>query len=187
MLNPRLASRYAKALIDLATETGQLDTVFRDMELLHATTSASRELTAFLRSPVIHAEKKEKIFTALFTERISTLTDQFSKLLIRKGREGVLPEVMQDGIRQYRRLKHIRQVKITTAVPLDEALREQLVARVKADIPDEQIELLTSVDESLVGGFILETENQLFDASISRDLQDIKRQFLKNVYVRNIR
>jgi F-type H+-transporting ATPase subunit delta len=187
MPNPRLASRYAKSLIDLAVETGQLEAVFNDLQLLSGICRNSRDLVNFIKSPVINADKKEKIFHTLFNDKISVLTDKFCKLLIRKGREIYLPEIAHAGIQQYRHIKNIRQVKITTAVPLDESLREEIVQKIKREIPGQNIELHTAVKEDLIGGFVLETDNSLFDASVLRDLKDIKKQFLENVYVSNIR
>lgn len=187
MPNPRLASRYAKSLIDLAVETDQLDPVFRDLQLLATTCKMSRELVSFIKNPVINADKKEKIFHILFEGKLTILTDRFCKLLIRKGRETYLPEIAAAGVAQYRHLRNIREVKITTAVSLDDSLREAIVTKIKSEIPGQQIELETAVNKDLIGGFVLETDNNLFDASILRDLRDVKKQFLKNVYVRDIR
>ena len=50
MPNPRLASRYAKSLLDLAIEKGQLDTAYADMKYLHAVCAASAEFVNLLRS-----------------------------------------------------------------------------------------------------------------------------------------
>jgi len=187
MPNPRLASRYAKSLIDLAQENGQLDQIFRDLELLATACRENRAFVAFIRNPVINADKKEKIFHAIFEGKMSLLTDKFCKLLIRKGRERYLPEIAEAGVNQYRVIKHIRQVKITTAVPLEESLKAAIIAKVTSEIADQHIELVTKVNEDLIGGFVLETDNNLFDASILRDLRDVKKQFAENVYVPNIR
>lgn len=187
MPNPRLASRYAKSLIDLASETGQIDRVFQDLQLLGSACRQSRPLVTFLRSPVINADKKEKIFHILFSDKIAPLTDKFCKLLIKKGRENYLPEIAQAGIQQYRDIKNIRQVTITTAAPLEGDLMEDIMTKIKYEIPDEHIELLTQVNENLIGGFVLETDNTLYDASVLRDLKDVKKQFSDNVYIRNIR
>jgi F-type H+-transporting ATPase subunit delta len=187
MPNPRLASRYAKSIIDLAVETGQLDVVFSDMQLLSEVCASNRDFVSFIKSPVINADKKEKIFHILFEGRISDLTDRFCKLLIKKGRERYLPEIADAGIRQFRGLRNIRRVKITTAAPMDEALRGDITRKIKSEIPDEHIELQTAVNEALIGGFVLETDNNLFDASVLRDLKDVKKQFMKNLYIRDIR
>ena len=186
MPNPRLAARYAKSLTDLAIEVDQLDAVFRDMVSFHATFDGSRELVNFLRSPVINADKKEKIFTVIFGSRISELSLKFVVLLIKKGREGALPEIARAVIARYRQIKNIREVKITTATALSEPVKQALIDKIKSEIPDQQIELTTAVREQLIGGFVLETDNTVFDASIARDLRDIKKQFNKNVYIADI-
>jgi F-type H+-transporting ATPase subunit delta len=187
MPNPRLAARYAKSLIDLAQENGQLDQVFGDLLLLASVSRENRSFVTFIRNPVINADKKKKIFGAIFSGKLTNLTGQFCELLIRKGREQYLPDIAQAGVDQYRKINHIRRVKITTAVALDDQLKEAIVAKVKSEIPDEKIELETAVNADLVGGFVLESDNNLFDASIRRDLNDVKKQFSQNVYVANIR
>lgn len=187
MPNPRLATRYAKSLIDLAQENGQLDQIFQDLQLLSTVSRENRSFVTFIRNPVINADKKKKIFRAIFSGKLSHLTDEFCELLIRKGREQYLPEIAHAGVDQYRTLRHIRQVKITTAVPLEQSLKDAIIAKVTKEIPDETIELVTAVNEDLIGGFVLESDNNLFDASIQRDLKDVKKQFSVNVYVPNIR
>lgn len=186
MPNPRLAARYAKSLTDLAVETKGLEDVYRDMILLDETCGASREFVTFLKNPVINADKKEKIFKSIFGEQLSNLTNKFSTLLIKKGREGFLPEISKAVIREYRKVKNIRQVTITTAAPLAEEIKALLMTKIKNEIPNQQIDLQTAVKENLIGGFILETDNTIFDASIERDLKDIKKQFTKNIYIADI-
>lgn len=186
MPNPRLAARYAKSLTDLAVEVHQLDAVFQDMQSFDVTCRESRELINFLKSPVINADKKEKIFAAIFGTHISDLSRKFVVLLIKKGREGYLPEIAKAVIARYRKINNIREVKITTATALSEPLKQELIEKIKTEIPGQQIELTTAVRERLIGGFILETDNTVFDASIARDLYDIKKQFNKNIYVADI-
>ena len=61
MPNPRLASRYAKALIDLAIEKGQLEEVAADAQWLKAVCKESRDFLNLLRSPIIKGDSKRKI------------------------------------------------------------------------------------------------------------------------------
>ena len=61
MPNPRLATRYAKSLIDLAIEKGQLEKVFADMQWLQAVCKSNRDFVNLLRSPIIKGDTKKKI------------------------------------------------------------------------------------------------------------------------------
>lgn len=187
MPNPRLATRYAKSLIDLSTEAGQLETVYKDMEYLQALCKSSREFVNLLRSPIIKADKKQSVLDAVTKGTVGPLTTAFNKLLINKGRESDLPEMVNAFIGQYNKLNGIHKVKLTTAVPVSDDLKNAIVARLKKDAALENIELETKTDESLIGGFVLDFNNNLVDASILRDLKDVKKQFLGNVYIQSIR
>ncbi len=187
MPNPRLATRYAKSLIGLAQERGELATMYEDMLYLQAICKSNKDFVNLLRSPVIRSAKKEAIITAITKDKISKLTASFAKLLTDKGREEDLPEIVNAVITQYNEIKGIQKIKLTTAVPVSENLKTAIVNKVKANAGFEKVEIESKVNEALIGGFVLEYNNNLVDASILRDLKEIKKQFKENVYIHNIR
>ncbi|QEH40559.1 ATP synthase F1 subunit delta [Chitinophaga sp. XS-30] len=186
MQNPRLASRYAKSLKDLAVERDQLEAVHSDMLLLKAITRSNADVVVLLRSPVIKADKKIKILGAILDGKISAITTGFIRLLNTKGRESLLPEIAVEFEKQYNILKNITRVKLTSAAPLEAGQLNMIREKVEASA-GRKVEIETAVNPDLIGGFVLETGNELFDASIQRDLKDIKKQFLKNIYVPELR
>lgn len=186
MQSPRLAGRYAKSLVDLAQEKGQLETVYKDMQYLQQVVKQSREFVVLMKSPVIKADKKNAILDAV-SKDISELTKAFNRLLVTKGRENALPEIVNAFIDQYNTIKDIHKVKLTTATEASEELKRSMIEKVKAEAGFKSVELETKTDPSIVGGFILEFNNNKVDASISRDLKDIKKQFLDNHFVQKLR
>ena len=187
MPNPRLAERYAKSLVDLAKEQNQLEVVYADMKYLQAVCKGSPEFVNLLRSPIIHAVKKIAIIDAVVKGRVSSLADLFNKLLVNKGRESDLPEVVEAFIDQYNAIKGIHKVKLTTAIAISDTLKKSIELQVQKAQQFGSVELETKVDPKLIGGFVLEFNNNLVDASIQRDLNDIKKQFAKNIFVQNIK
>jgi F-type H+-transporting ATPase subunit delta len=187
MPNPRLAARYAKSLIDLALEKGQLEAVHNDMLFLQQAIRGSRELANLLKSPIINPDKKDKILDAIAAGKVSQITTTFNKLLLSKGRESYLPEIVTSFIEQYKEHKGIHTVKLTTAVPVTEDVKKAIVDKVSADKNLKNIELVTAVDESLIGGFVLEIGDELVDGSIAFDLKNIKKQFQNNDFIYKIR
>ncbi|MBS1616093.1 MAG: ATP synthase F1 subunit delta [Bacteroidetes bacterium] len=187
MQNPRLASRYAKSLIDLAQEQQSLEETLQDVQIIDATIRASREFGIMLRSPIIKADKKQAIFDAVLGGKIGTLTRAFVKLLTEKGREANLGEITTAFIGQYREMNNISMVKLITAVPVSEQVKENIRQKVAAAMPGKKVEMSTEVKAELIGGFVLEMGDKLVDASIRRDLADIRKQFLQNLYIQNIR
>lgn len=187
MLNPRIAAPYAKSLLDIAIEQGQLETVYADMQFLNSAISGNRELLNLLRSPVVKGDVKNKIVTAITEGRVAPLTAAFNKLLISKGREIYLPEIITAFISQYKVHKNIHVVKLTTAVPASEAVKNAIIEQLRATTNMQNIELQTSVNESLIGGFTLQAGDQLVDASISYDLKKIAKQFQSNEFIYQVK
>jgi F-type H+-transporting ATPase subunit delta len=187
MSNPRLAIRYAKSLIDLTQEKGQLDQVYNDIKLLQSICKSNRDFLSLLRSPIIPKDKKNKIIESIIAGKVSQLTSLFIKLLGSKNRENNLPEIIGSYIEQYNEIKGIHKVKITTATPLSPDLKNSFISKIKSANNISNIELEATVDEKLVGGFILEMEGKLVDASILRDLKDVKKQFADNEYIQKLR
>src|SRR3954452_20223452 len=187
MPNPRLATRYAKSLIGLAQERGELETTYKDMQFLQSICKSNPDFVALLRSPVVRADKKDAIITAITKDRISKLTATFTKLLTDKGREEDLPEIVNAFITQYNGINGIQKVKLTTAMPVSDDVKRNLLDKVKKSTGFDKVEMEAVVNPGIIGGFILEYNNNLVDASVSRDLKDISKQFQNNVYIRNIR
>jgi F-type H+-transporting ATPase subunit delta len=187
MNNPRLAGRYAKSLLDLATEQNQIAAVYADMKWLNTVCKSNPDFVAVLSSPIIKADKKQVILKAVTDGRVSTLTASFIDLLVRKTREQNLHEIVNAFIDQYNSLNNIQKVKITTASPLSDALKEEIMKNIKATVSSKTFEIETAVKDELIGGFIVETGGQLIDASILSDLKDIQKQFMDNEFIHKLR
>jgi F-type H+-transporting ATPase subunit delta len=187
MPNPRLASRYAKSLIDLSIEKGQLENVYADMLWLNRVTVSNPDFVNVLRSPIIKADKKIKIVDAVVSGKVNELTLAFIRLLINKGRESNFPEIISAFINGYKEHKNIHIIKLTTATPVSEAMKEAIISQVKKTSGFEHIELQATIDEKLIGGFVLQAGDKLIDASISYDLKSIARQFENNDFVYKIK
>jgi F-type H+-transporting ATPase subunit delta len=187
MLNPRVASRYAKSLLDLAVEKGQLEQVYTDMLYLQQLTKESRDFLTLLRSPVIKADIKTRTINAVTAGKVSDLTTAFIKLMTAKAREAVLPEIITSFINQYKEKKGIKTVKLTTAVAASDSVKTAIINQVKKSSGFENLELQEVVDPDIIGGFVLQADDQLIDASIAYDLKNISRQFENNDFVYKIK
>ncbi len=187
MTNPRLATRYAKSLITLAIERNVLEETYKDIEFLHSISKANPEFALVLKSPIIAPEKKVVILESVTKGNISELTSSFMKLLIKKGRETNLYEITTSFIDQYKQHKEIHTVKLVTASPISDEVKEEIVNQVRDQTSMKNIELNATVDESLIGGFVLQIGDTLVDASISYDLNVIRKQFLNNDFIYKIR
>lgn len=187
MRNSRVAKRYAKALMDMAIETNQVEAIKKDVDQLRVATTG--ELDLVLKSPVIRQDKKLAIFTAIFSGKLTQLSEMFFKLLIEKGREVGLPEILDAFDAQYRLMKGVEIVELTTAVPVSDEVKATILSNFSKlpEYASKTFEIKEKVDESILGGFLAQIGDQLYDASIRHDLQAIKKQFVENMYIQKIR
>lgn len=188
MKNLKVAERYAKSLLDLAIEQGQLEVVRKDMNTVKELV-ANRDFYLFLKSPIIKPEKKRSTLDAVLQQvGMGEMTQAFARILVGKGRESNLPEIAAAFNTQYKIYKQITTVKVTSAAPLSEAeltsIRQKLATmpEVTADI-----ELHTAVDPSLIGGFVIEYNGNVYDTSVSEKIKELRKDFSKvNVYVSRV-
>lgn len=186
MRQTKVANRYAKALFDIALEKGMLEEVKNDIDLINSI--QHRELELALASPVVTGERKTAIFGAVFSKHVSALSVSFFKLIFDKGRSIAIKEILEAFVARYKEHKGIKVVEVTTAVDLSDEGRNQIRKGLKDNsmLAGKTIELKEKVDSSIIGGLVVQVEDKLFDASIRHDLQHIKRQFIKNMYVKEI-
>ncbi len=85
----RIASRYAKSLLGLASEQGKLEEVNKDMLLFSEVVSENRDFKLFLKNPVVAHDKKLTVLNQVFTGKVNDLTLAIFKILVKKQREAI--------------------------------------------------------------------------------------------------
>jgi F-type H+-transporting ATPase subunit delta len=171
-----VASRYAKSLLDLSIEKNIVDQIFSDMQFIQRTCASSHELQVFLKNPVIKMDKKIDVFKALFFAHTNQLTHVYLELIAKKKRATILPEIAASFVEQYKKHKNITIATITSAVKLDESSRKRALEIVKAGASGE-VELIEQINSELIGGFVLRVGDVQVDNSVSRQLQNLKKNF----------
>ena len=180
----KLASRYAKSVLDLAKEKGMLDTVLADMRLINATIADNRDFYLMLKSPIVHGDKKMDVVLSVFKGKITEITEHFIGILMRKNRESYLPEIIAAFIEQYNALHNITPVTVVTAQPLSDDLKTVVIQKLKSAAGLQTVELTQELDPALIGGFVLRWEDKMIDNSIARGLTLLKDEFDNNDYIR---
>ena len=180
----KLASRYAKSILDLAKEQGKLDVLVADIRLLESAIKNNREFYMMLKSPIVQGDKKMDVVLHVFRDKISDMTEHFIGILMRKNRESYLPEIISAFIAQYNTLNHITPVTVVTAQPLSAEMQQVLVSRLKISAGLQKVELTQEIDADLIGGYVLRWEDKMIDNSIARGLTLLKDEFDNNDYIR---
>ncbi|MBL4654786.1 MAG: ATP synthase F1 subunit delta [Bacteroidia bacterium] len=172
----RVAARYAKSLFDLSKEQACLDEINGDMQYFWETCKNNKELLLMLKSPLIPGDKKSDILKSIFADQFHTLSISIFDIIIRKKRESILNEIAKAFFDLYNEEKGIISASITSAYPLNEDLRKDIIHLLSQET-NSMITLKEDVDKKLIGGFIIDIEGKQIDTSIKSKLRDLKREF----------
>lgn len=177
MKGTKAASRYAKALLELSIDLKKVDQVAGDMNFLMETFRETAEFQSFLNSPVVKSDKKIEIFHQIF-EQFELETMKFVELVIKNRKESILPEIARSFDEQVKAFKGIIPIKLISAVPLNNATREEILSKVRANIKGE-LEVTEVLDADLIGGFIVRMGDVQIDASVSNQFNNLKQRLTR--------
>jgi len=181
MKNPKLASRYAQALYDFSTETGNVETVYHDILHIQEIVSANKELKTILESPIIPQEKKQNAIREIFKNHLCETTYSFFSLIVKKRREPQLLMMCTQFVKIYYSKHNIKEAHITSAVPLSEEMVQYIKNYLEEVVPFTFI-IYTAVDPKLIGGLIVKIDDFHFNASIQAKINKLKAEFSRNAY-----
>ena len=180
MIGSRAARRYAKAVLLQASDTNTAHVVFEDMQSVSATISNNSELKEMLYSPVFNDEDKKEALHKIFSKQTNSTKSLISTLVANK-RASLLNDVASSYIELYKESQGIKVARVTTAVALSPELEEKVLVKVKELTGSDKVTLESTIDESIIGGFILRIGDLQYNASIANSLAKIKREFSKSI------
>jgi F-type H+-transporting ATPase subunit delta len=171
----KIAVRYAKALFDLAREQKSIDAVYEDMKVIDRL-CAMPEVKEIISNPVVPQKKRKEIIVALAGDGTNKLTGKFIELMFSHGRGDHLGAAARNYLDLTRHHRGIRQVTITTAVPVSGKIKEELAA-VVTGVSNGKIEFIEQVNGAVMGGFILRVDDAYIDASVRTRLNRYRKEF----------
>ena len=194
-----IATRYATALLKLVEETGSGELVAAQVQVIEKALDEVPDFRRAVDDPAVAAVQKISLFEASLKDSMAQELHKFLELLIRNGRIGDVRLVLT-FVTEYYRSRHIKRARLVVADPalldpeptpsdpvpvegsLRQAQRPALESRLR-DLVEKQtgckLILKTEVNPSLIGGFVFEVEDTVLDASVSRQLDFIRRQFIE--------
>lgn len=195
-----IATRYATALLKLVEETGSGELVAAQVHVIEKALDEVPDFRRAVDDPAVSVVRKISLFEAALKDSMAQELRKFLELLIRNGRIGDVRLVLTTFVTEYYRSRHIKRARLVVADPalldpeptpsdpvpvegpLRQAQRPALESRLR-DLVEKQtgcrLILKTEVNPSLIGGFVFEVEDTVLDASVSRQLDFIRRQFIE--------
>lgn len=171
--------RYAKALYKVAVERNVDERVYVLMQTLASSFDSTAGLQGMVSNPFVAQDEKDRIITtaAGATAADSTFAD-FLKMLAHNKRTDMLNEIARAYVDIYRQQHNIRKVEVVSATPLDPAVLGRITSLVERHLHGASMEFTTTVDPALIGGFVINVDNQRLDASVSHQLKELRQSLL---------
>ena len=167
------AKRYAQATFDIALQRGQLDQWASDLglvvEALH-----NAEFSAFLEHAKVPLAQKVQTIGEAF-QGVDPMVLNLLSLLVSRGLAELFPEV-EEGYRELLdQHKGREKVDVSSAVPLEDSEREQIIQFLTRLI-NKEVVLDSQVDPSILGGLVIKVGDRLIDGSTRTRLEGLGKQ-----------
>jgi F-type H+-transporting ATPase subunit delta len=178
MSSGALGRRYARALLELAEEAGQLDATGKQLDALTEVWQGSAELRSAFENPGVGAEQRRAILGAVAQKLgLSPLVKNTTLLLSDRRRLRFLPEVA-DAFRQLAEQKAGRvRAEVTTAAAMPDAYFQELQKALET-VTGKQVVLVKNQDPSLIGGVVTRVGDKVFDGSLRAQLGELREELL---------
>ncbi len=178
MSKTRVAKRYAAALLDLISGQQKPDAIISDLALVLRTMNDSHELSRLLKSSVVSKQKKKAAVAAIFKGKIGETVQHYLALVIAKGRDDVLDEVLKQFFLLRDEQLGIVNVEVQSAVDFSPKQEKELMKHLEM-FTKKKVRVTFSIDVSLKGGFVARVGDTMMDGSVRHQL-DLLRSRLRD-------
>jgi F-type H+-transporting ATPase subunit delta len=169
-----VARVYSEALFDVAQERDALDEIHDQLGEVTDAIAGSQDLQVFFFSPYFSSsEKRDGIKKTISGANPELLN--FLELLAEKHRMPALFRIRRRFDELWDEANQRLEVTLTSAIELDPSVVESVGAEIERKT-GKTIELTSEVDDSIIGGIVLQVGNRVLDASIRHRLEKLRRE-----------
>ena len=175
-----IAARYARALLDFANTKGEAHSVYLRMKILADHYLQLPNLKKTVENRVIPSSQRIALLLQASLadqgneDAAGEILSRFFELVLVRKREDLMCSVCFQYMDLIRKANRMVCGVLTTAVPVDEqvtARLKQLIARDGA----RDVELEVRQDPAIIGGFTLEIDMNILDASVAARLKKVRK------------
>jgi len=174
MRSSEVASAYARALLDVAALADAVDATDEALSTVAGAVRGERELREALTDTSVPVEAKRAVLRDIFGAHATPEALAIVTLMVERGHA----EMLADVARLYSEIaeaeRGIVAAEVTTAVPLDDALRASLTSKLAASL-GRPVSLREHVDASIVGGVVIKVAGRVLDGSVASQLEGARR------------
>ena len=182
MTNKTAATRYARALFDVAVkEGGDLQQIERDLTAFDGLFTEYPALRKVLLNAAIPVQRKMAAVDDLLGRlNLSPVPAKLIALLAGRDRLVLVPELLASYRERLLEHQNVVRAEVTTAAPLP-ADRAKAIERGLAQLTGQTVTVATRVDPAIIGGVVARIGSTVYDASITTQLQKMKQRLTEGL------
>jgi F-type H+-transporting ATPase subunit delta len=169
-----IGKKYSKALFELAVEQEKVAVVLDELKTLRKIFQEVPELGIALMDNRLSKEQKKQLFSFLQGQS-SQLVENFLSILFEANRIELFSLIVDDFEQRLLNKAHKTQGTVTTAIALTENQKENLKQSVAKKFGFTSVEFTNKVDETIIGGVIIEVNQKMIDGSVKSQLQKLEK------------
>lgn len=174
-LTEKVALPYARALFDFSIEKNIMHQITADFQNLDLFFNENKELSKYLNNPIINQTAKREVLAKLLKSQINAETFKFLMVLVDRDRINVLNAIINNYLGLVYEAASIKMIEVSTAYEFTSSQKETLIQKLKELTNAREIRLVTTVDPSLIGGFLIQTESKIIDFTVKNQLQQLAK------------
>ena len=168
-----ISHEYAEALFLLSCEEKSEEKYLNDLKMVKAIFNSEPDYIELLHSPAISKDEKLALIENAFAGRINDHVVSFLKIMCENNRIEEIYSCFDVYEKLYNDVKRVIVASVTSAVELNESEKAKIIANLEKKF-GYKVELICHVDESIIGGIIIKTEDTIIDGSLKRKMRDVK-------------
>ncbi len=170
------SQKYSKALLEVAQEKGQLEAILTEVsEMIQL--FKENNLGAFLANEVYSFSAKSELIDTLL-QTSSEVMSNFLNTIRSNGRLADLGEILEETKNAADDMFKIADVEVVSSIALSEAQIEKFKAMAKSKFDSNEVTVINTVNEKILGGFIVNSRGKIIDASLKTQLAKIAAEIL---------
>ena len=177
--NKLVASRYAKALLELAEESKiSKDEVLNQLTDVVKSVEGSSDMQRVMSSPVISNGDKKNVLIKLFSKETHKVIVNFLQLLVDKNRFTMLDSIYKEYRAEINKLNNLLSIHVTSAINLNKSDKAMIKVKLQ-NILKKDIELDWAVNPEIIAGLVFEVGDNIIDNSIQHKIKELSRNIIK--------
>lgn len=177
MTDGRIATRYAQALFNAALKQDILQSVNDELAAIASAVASNPSFKNFLKDPKTTDEQKLQVFTKTFGDRVTALTMEFVRLLVRKGRDEAIYPISLKFTELLRAHQNVIKALVTSAQQLSADEQKKIVTKIEKQLGGK-LDAEFVVDEKLIGGVTVAYGAYVLDGSVRGQLERLREHMI---------